>query len=106
VEGRFVWTSSVARVDPGRLRSPDSLLESEIFGYKKGAFTDAGAQDLRQVEALRKQLRENLCLEDIVGRSRAIQDLCELLPQVADSDSSVLIEGASGTGKELVAARD
>jgi len=60
-------------------------------------------QDLRQIEALRKQLRQSLTIEDIVGRSPAIQDLCELLPQIADSDSSVLIEGASGTGKELVA---
>jgi PAS domain S-box-containing protein len=60
-------------------------------------------QDLRPIEALRKQLRQSLGLEDIIGRSRAIQELAELLPQIADSDASVLVEGASGTGKELVA---
>ncbi len=60
-------------------------------------------QDLRQVVALRKQLEQSHTCEDIVGRSAAIRELCALLPQIAASDSSVLIEGASGTGKELVA---
>jgi PAS domain S-box-containing protein len=60
-------------------------------------------QDLRQIEELRKQLHQRHTFEDIVGRSAVIQELFDLLPQVADSDSSVLIEGASGTGKELFA---
>jgi len=42
-------------------------------------------------------------LTEIVGRSRAMQPLLEILPQIADSDSTVLLEGASGTGKELFA---
>jgi DNA-binding NtrC family response regulator len=40
---------------------------------------------------------------DIVGRSPAMNELFERLPRVADSQSPVLISGASGTGKELVA---
>jgi PAS domain S-box-containing protein len=60
-------------------------------------------QDLRPIEALRKELAQQHSFEDIIGRSRAIRALCELLPQIAVSDSSVLIEGASGTGKELIA---
>jgi PAS domain S-box-containing protein len=60
-------------------------------------------QDLSQVEQLRKELASRYTFEDIVGRSAAMRDLFELLPQVAESDSTVLIEGASGTGKELVA---
>lgn len=60
-------------------------------------------QDLSQVEQLQKELEARYTFEDIVGRSAAMRNLFELLPQVAESDSTVLIEGASGTGKELFA---
>jgi PAS domain S-box-containing protein len=60
-------------------------------------------QDLRQVEELRKKLQGRHTLADIVGKSSAITRLFDLLPQIADSESTVLIEGASGTGKELFA---
>ncbi len=60
-------------------------------------------RDLSQVEELRKELESRYTFADLVGRSAAMQRLFELLPQVADSPSTVLIEGSSGTGKELVA---
>ena len=60
-------------------------------------------QDLRQVEELRKALNDKHTFADIVGKSRAITQLFDILPQIADSDATVLIQGASGTGKELVA---
>jgi PAS domain S-box-containing protein len=60
-------------------------------------------QDLSQVEQLQKQLLNRFTFEDIVGRSPAMMRLFELLPQIAASSSSVLIEGPSGTGKELFA---
>jgi PAS domain S-box-containing protein len=60
-------------------------------------------QDLSRVEQLQKELHGRYTFEDIVGRSPAMLRLFELLPQIAASRSSVLIEGASGTGKELFA---
>lgn len=60
-------------------------------------------RDLSLVEDLRRELEGRYTFADIIGRSPAMQSLFELLPVVADSDSSVLILGASGTGKELVA---
>jgi PAS domain S-box-containing protein len=60
-------------------------------------------QDLTQVEELQKQLQARYTFEDIVGRSSAMLRLFDVLPQMADSSSTVLIEGASGTGKELFA---
>lgn len=60
-------------------------------------------QDLTQVEALRKELESRYRFEDIIGRSPVMMDLFQILPQVAESDSTVLISGASGTGKELFA---
>ena len=60
-------------------------------------------RDLSMVEELRKELERKYTFADIVGRSPAMRELFDLLPQVADSNSTVLIEGASGTGKELFA---
>ena len=60
-------------------------------------------QDLSHVEQLRKELEARYTFEDIVGRSPAMRSLFEILPDIAASSSTVLIEGASGTGKELFA---
>jgi PAS domain S-box-containing protein len=60
-------------------------------------------QDLTQVEELRKELEASYTFADIVGRSAAMRDVFRILPQIAESDSTVLVQGASGTGKELVA---
>lgn len=60
-------------------------------------------QDLSQVDQLRKQLQASYRFEDIVGRGPTMKRLFEILPLAAESDSTVLIEGPSGTGKELFA---
>jgi PAS domain S-box-containing protein len=59
--------------------------------------------DLRQIEALRKELHARHSHGDIIGKSPFLRELFDLLPQIADSSSTVLIEGRSGTGKELFA---
>ncbi|HWO42120.1 MAG TPA: sigma 54-interacting transcriptional regulator [Candidatus Eisenbacteria bacterium] len=41
--------------------------------------------------------------ENIIGKSRAIRDVLELVKKVANTQATVLITGASGTGKELIA---
>ncbi|MDR5729866.1 MAG: sigma 54-interacting transcriptional regulator [Terriglobia bacterium] len=60
-------------------------------------------QDLSHVEQLRKELEARYTFEDIVGRSPAMRSLFDIVPQIAASHSTVLIEGNSGTGKELFA---
>jgi len=60
-------------------------------------------QDLSQVEQLRKELEARYTFEDIVGRSPVMMNLFEILPRIAESSSTVLIQGSSGTGKELFA---
>ncbi|MGI5870142.1 MAG: sigma-54 interaction domain-containing protein [Kiritimatiellia bacterium] len=59
--------------------------------------------DNRPLEALRKELRQEFVYDDIVSKSPVMQRIFDILPAVAESDSSVLILGASGTGKELLA---
>lgn len=52
---------------------------------------------------LRRRLEEREEFEEIIGQSEPMQELFELLSRVAPTDSTVLITGDSGTGKELVA---
>ena len=60
-------------------------------------------RDNRPIEALRKELRHEFAYDDIVGKHPAMQRIFDILPAVAESDSSVMILGPSGTGKELLA---
>ena len=52
---------------------------------------------------LKKEMQRNYDFEDIVGRSPSIRKVYEMIQTVAETDSSVMITGKSGTGKELVA---
>jgi PAS domain S-box-containing protein len=60
-------------------------------------------QDISAIRELQKALRRQHSFEDIVSKSPRMFQIFSLLPQVAESGSTVLIEGASGTGKELIA---
>ena len=59
--------------------------------------------DVSDVHALRRLLDDRASFRDLVGRSAAMRQLYELIRQVASVDATVLIEGETGTGKELVA---
>jgi Nif-specific regulatory protein len=52
---------------------------------------------------LRQELRDRYDIRNIVGSSRAMQQVYEHVAQVAPASTTVLIRGESGTGKELVA---
>src|SRR5207244_1654349 len=57
------------------------------------------------IEELRNQLLDRKPpYFDIIGHSRAMQNLFDIIESVAESDANVLIIGESGTGKELVAS--
>lgn len=61
-------------------------------------------QNLRQENKyLRSQLSKGSSFQEIIGRSKAIQDVLEMVDRVAPLVATVLITGASGTGKELIA---
>jgi DNA-binding NtrC family response regulator len=52
---------------------------------------------------LKKSLRERFSFQNIIGKSTSMQQVFDLIGQVAPRRSTVLIQGESGTGKELVA---
>jgi PAS domain S-box-containing protein len=58
-------------------------------------------RDLTTIKNLQKALRKQSSFEDIISKNEKMFRLFAILPQIAESSSTVLIEGASGTGKEL-----
>jgi two-component system response regulator AtoC len=56
-----------------------------------------------EVTALRHELHTRYHFENLIGKSRAMQEVFSLIEQVASSRSTMMIYGKSGTGKELVA---
>jgi len=78
------------------------------FALDEMLLTVQRALDVRNITAenirLKKELSRHLHLPNIVGESKAMQQVFTLLDKVCRTDSTVLILGESGTGKELVAS--
>ena len=60
-------------------------------------------RDLSTIQHLQKELQKQHSFGDIISKNAKMLRLFSVLPQIAESSSTVLIEGASGTGKELFA---
>lgn len=102
--GKRVINRSCYIIDAGGQRIPISVstallrdAEGQVIG---GAET---FRDLSLVEELRKEITGRFQIGDMVSRSALMRRLFDVLPQIAASDSSVLIQGETGTGKELLA---
>jgi PAS domain S-box-containing protein len=59
--------------------------------------------DISHLEKLKRKLDERYRFDDIISKNSRMQSIFDILPQVAESASTVLITGESGTGKELIA---
>jgi PAS domain S-box-containing protein len=60
-------------------------------------------RDITLLRDLERELRERHQFQNIIGRSKKMQDIYRLLEDLANLETTVLITGESGTGKELVA---
>ncbi len=85
---------------------------STMVSISAGVLRDSGGKviggvetfrDLSAEEELRRKIEKSYTFHDIVSRHPSMHELFAILPDVAESDVSVLIEGESGTGKELFA---
>jgi sigma-54 dependent transcriptional regulator, acetoin dehydrogenase operon transcriptional activator AcoR len=85
-DGRRLWLEVDVKDDP---RDP----RGKIFFF----------YDVTDVHDLRRLLDERAQFHDLLGKSKAMQLVYQQIRDVARVDSTVLIEGETGTGKELVA---
>jgi PAS domain S-box-containing protein len=96
-KGIYIQSRSGRYVPLSVSTAPLLTLEGELLGGVE-IF-----QDMSSMVDLEKRLENRFHVLDVIGRSRAMQELFKIMPMLADTISTVLITGASGTGKELVA---
>ena len=60
-------------------------------------------QDLSLIQQLNRAISNKYIFADMIGKDGVMQQIFEILPIVADSEANVLVEGPTGTGKDLVA---
>ena len=94
-----------ARILAHRARSIPISASSAVLKAADGTLLGAveSFRDLSTLEQLRREIQGQYTFEDIIGKSEAFQKIFALLPDIAVSESTVLIEGPSGSGKELLA---
>lgn len=93
-----------ARILNSRGRAVPISLSTALLRNARGQLLGAVEtfRDLSTIEQLRREIGRQYTFEDIVSKSRAFQKIFAILPDIAESDSTVLIEGPSGSGKELL----
>ncbi|TWU39207.1 sigma-54 interaction domain-containing protein [Novipirellula artificiosorum] len=60
-------------------------------------------RDLSAIESLRREIDGRYSQYDIITKNHAMLGILDILPDIAASETSVLVQGATGTGKELIA---
>src|SRR5712692_6448480 len=109
---RLLGTLNIASLHSGAFSQDDVDLLSQVANQIAIAVENALAY--RQIEELKDKLnKEKLYLEDeirteynfeeIIGESAALKRILKQVETVAPTDSTVLIQGETGTGKELIA---
>ncbi len=115
-DGSERWVHSFGRMQPETATTPVNLLGASVDVTERKVSEEELRRSYEEVNALRHQLEiENAYLQNehrlqhgsgrIVGESPAIMEVLSLVEQVAPTGTTVLVEGATGTGKELIAQR-
>lgn len=103
-EGKPLVSSSTYIISSEKKRVPitvsTSVLKNEDGKILGGVET---FRDMSVIEELRKELHSTFQSGDMVSSSQSMKRIFELIPHVAESDSTVLIQGDTGTGKEILA---
>jgi len=110
--GKSIGTITVGSTTPGQFTETDEIFLRDIANQV--ALAVANMQAFEEIAALKSRLQaENQYLQEeirgehnyaeIIGVSPALRELLQQVEQVAPADSTVLIMGETGTGKELVA---
>ena len=103
-EGKSFVSSSTYIINSRQERIPIAVSTAPLKNDKGESL--GGVETFRDhslVEELRRELAGNVQLGDMVSNNRTMKNIFAILPQIAASDSTILIQGETGTGKELLA---
>jgi PAS domain S-box-containing protein len=102
--GKPIVNRNVYIIDAEGRKRPISI-STALLRDKKGKLLGAVEtfRDISVEEDLRKAIEKKYSFADIISKNHRILQLFDILPDIAASNSTVLIEGESGTGKELFA---
>ncbi|KAA3610122.1 MAG: PAS domain-containing protein [Calditrichaeota bacterium] len=103
--GKAIVSKKIFIVNSDGIQIPISI-STALLKDKQGKII-GGVETFRDQSAvidLRKKLEGSYSYADIVSKNKEMNRIFDILPQIAESDSTVLIEGESGTGKDLFAS--
>src|SRR5438034_5391275 len=112
VHGRSIGTLAVASVNPHQYSESDAAFFQEVANQVALAIENMKAyEEIAALKAtleresvyLREEIHREHNFDEIVGSSARLRALLRQVEQVAPTDSTVLITGETGTGKELIA---
>lgn len=110
----FPEISAIIMTGYGSIETAVTAMKNGAFDYVTKPFnpeeillTINRALEMKKLEGenilLKSQLKQKYKFDNIIGSSEAMQKVFRIIEKVANTDSTVLIKGDSGTGKELVA---
>ena len=101
-KGIYEFRSNIEVKDGSRKKI---VLNASILRNEKGEPTGGviAFRDLSEIYEIRKDKKHLASYHGIIGRSKAMQEIFQLIKEISASDATVLIQGESGTGKEMVA---
>ena len=103
--GKPIVNRSITIVDGKGRRQPISITTALLKNARGKVIGGVETfRDLTKIERLRREIRRQYEVADIISRNHRMQNLFDVLPDIARSPSTVLVEGESGTGKELFAS--
>src|SRR5687768_9294450 len=108
------WPEIIALGAPGGASRSMEAMQAGAFYFLEKPVTREGLAGVLQNafermreraehQQLKEQVRGQYSFANVVGQSKAMKDLFELIESVAASEANILIQGENGTGKELIA---
>jgi PAS domain S-box-containing protein len=101
---RGIINREIEIIDQRGTKIPISLRTALLKNSQGEVFGGVGTfRDLSTIEELKKEIKERNTFQDIISKNHRMKEIFNILPHIAESGSTILIEGKSGTGKELFA---
>ena len=108
------WPEIIALGEPGGISRSMEAMQAGAFYFLQKPVTRDGLvgvlqnafdrmRERAEHQQLKEQVRGQYSFANVVGQSKAMKDLFELIESVAASEANILIQGENGTGKELIA---